>query len=156
MLRFTLLSLPEVGISLREKKRLATTLVRLSHRLQLPDGYRIGERPAQPELFLLSWAMSRTQMGSRKTKGRGILGMLETQFLEAERKFGYSIERKFDAENFTIQYKLALLLYKDYLALGQSPEEAYHSLFGDSTSEEWKSLVSFYQKIYDQNYSSLP
>jgi len=148
----------ENKLSHRKKKDLAAAIIRSSQRLELPDGTMLGGISPDTSLFLYVWAKNRTNFLSRIpiNGGLGILGLSNEKIKQLEEKAGASINRKFDINNFMIQYKIALILYKDLLSTGLTAKEAYYSLFDlPPNSMEWNSLESAYiglhKKIIPEN-----
>ncbi|MCZ8342115.1 MAG: hypothetical protein O9301_03720 [Leptospira sp.] len=144
------------GISAREKKELARAIVRYSVRIQIPDGVLLSGYKPLPSLFLLSWAKTRTGMKTSAKKGFGILNLPESFVQEMEAMAGAKIDRKIDIYSYSIQYKLALLKYKEYLSEGNSVESAYSKLYGTSYSDaEWdlfeKNYKTYAEKITYEN-----
>lgn len=132
-------------LSHREKFELAKTVVRVSERLEIPDGIRIGKRIPKPELFLLSLAKARTDF--LRKPGSGILNLDEDLLKLGERKYGFEIERDWDSKTFAIQYKLCLLLLKEQLSEGKDLQQSYQALFGlEKDLTEWKIVDQYYEK----------
>ncbi|TGM56032.1 hypothetical protein EHQ91_14170 [Leptospira biflexa] len=138
------------NLSHRRKKELARAIVRFSQKLQLPDGTMLGEYPPIPSLFLLAWAKTRTDLQPTQAKGYGILALSEIFVREFELSFGVKINRDYDIQIDSIQFKLVLLKLKEYLAEGKTAKEAYQKLYETNLSpNEWEKLIINYQKIYE-------
>ncbi len=138
-------------LSQRQKKDLARAIVRSSQRLQLPDGTLFSGVNPDVDLFLFNWAKVRTNFGSvSKANSRyGILGLTETTLKEFEKRNNVQIERKFDALNYNIQYKISIILYKELLATDLNAKEAYFKLFElPPNSNEWDILEKSYLEIH--------
>ncbi|PJZ38864.1 hypothetical protein CH354_06660 [Leptospira levettii] len=137
-------------ISLRRKKELARAIVRFSQKLQLPDGTTLGDYPPVPSLFLLAWAKTRTDLQPISEKGYGILALSEFFVREFEMSSGTKINRDYDIQLDSIQFKIVLLKLKEYLAEGKSVKDAYQMLNKNNIGpNEWEVLISNYKKIYD-------
>lgn len=140
-------------LSERQKKEFARAIVASSERLLLPDDLLFsGEKPIE---FLFLHCIAQTRTGFQtylKENGRyGILGLPDRQIAEIETKFNAKIDRKFDVYQYSIQYRVFLILFKDYLSKGLSAEKAYNQLFAlPENSTEWKNLESTYIKYHEK------
>lgn len=140
------------SLSFREKKELAKTIARSSERLEIPDGIRIGKRIPKPELFLLSWVKARTDF--MRKPGSGILNLDEKFVRLGEGKYNIEIDRDWDLFSFSIQFKLALLLFKEQLSAGKDLKQSYEAIFQlTDNSEEWQILNQYYEEKHKQAYS---
>ncbi|MDF3818507.1 hypothetical protein P3G55_01270 [Leptospira sp. 96542] len=148
----------ENKLTAHEKKELARAIVRHAQRLQLPDGMTLGGYKPIPSLFLYVWAKTRTKFSPNISKGYGILALPEILVRNFERKAGAKINRRFDISSYSIQYKMIILLYKELLAAGETPEAAYLKLYGNASSpSEWKLLEKNYKVLHEQvTYESKP
>lgn len=139
------------NLSLREKKEFTHALVRSGQRLQLPDGTKLGGHIPDSDLFLYVWAKARTGIRSESKSGYGVLALPEFQVANLEKKAGAKIDRVFDVYNFNLQFKIALVLYKEYLSSGLSAKNAYLKLYGlNQTSGEWEKLEKIYADLHEK------
>lgn len=146
------------GMSTREKKELARAIVRYSVRIQIPDGVLLSGNKPLPSLFLLSWAKTRIGIKTSVKRGYGILNLPESFVQEMESIAGAKIDRNIDIYSYSIQYKLALLKYKEYLSEGNSVSSAYEKLYGISySSGEWSLFEKNYKNFADMiTYENKP
>ncbi|WP_167883561.1 hypothetical protein [Leptospira ognonensis] len=141
----------ENKLSQRQKKDLASAIVRSAQRLPLPDGTLLGGFSPNIELFLYTWAKNRTNFSAFASKSNriGILGLSPEKIKLLESKAGATIDRNFDIYNFNIQYKIALILYKELLSSGLNAKDAYYALFDiPSNSNDWERLETFYAELH--------
>jgi hypothetical protein len=141
----------ENKLTQRQKKDLARAVIRSAQRLELPDGTLLGGLSPEVDLFLYLWAKTRTSYSGRPASngGLGILGLSEQKIKILEEKANASIDRKFDIYNYNIQYKMAIILFKEYLSTGMSAKTAYLSLFDlGPNSTEWEKLESLYVELH--------
>ncbi|BDA80414.1 hypothetical protein LPTSP3_g33440 [Leptospira kobayashii] len=139
------------NLSLREKKEFTHAVVRSGQRLQLPDGTKLGGHIPDSDLFLYVWAKTRSDLRSDSKPGYGILGLPEFQVANLEKKAGAKIDRVFDVFNFNLQFKIALVLYKEYLSAGLSAKDAYLKLYGlNKSSNEWERLEKIYTELHEK------
>ena len=126
-------------------------MVRSGQRLQLPDGTKLGGHIPDSDLFLYVWAKTRSDLRSDSKPGYGILGLPEFQVANLEKKAGAKIDRVFDVFNFNLQFKIALVLYKEYLSAGLSAKDAYLKLYGlNKSSNEWERLEKIYTELHEK------
>lgn len=141
----------EMQLTQREQKDLAMAIVRSAQRLELPDDTKLGGLRPNIELFLYIWAKVRTKHESliSSNSGFGILGLSDAKVKELEKRTNASIDRKFDIYNYNIQYKIAIILFKELLAKGLSAKEAYLELFElKGNPSEWDKLESLYAELH--------
>ncbi|TGL75020.1 hypothetical protein [Leptospira jelokensis] len=145
-----LLQMESSNLSLRRKKEFARVIVRNSQKLQFPDKSMLGEYPPIPSLFFLAWAKTRTNLQPETPKGYGILALSEIFIREFELSSGVKINRDYDVKNDSIQFKMVLLKFKEYLAEGKSAKEAYEKIYGSNpNANEWETLIQNYKKVYE-------
>jgi len=141
----------ENKLSQRQRKDLARAIIRSADRLELPDGTMLGGKKPDIDLFLYLWAKNRTHFSSKGTSENsiGILGLSVKKIESIEKKTSAVIDRNYDVYNFNIQYKMALILYKEFLSTGMSAKEAYLALFELPTnSNEWEQLEANYIELH--------
>ncbi|WP_338092066.1 hypothetical protein [Leptospira bandrabouensis] len=140
----------KTNYSVRRRKELSRTIVRFSQKLQFPDGTLLGGYPPNPSLFLMAWAKTRSEFQTNHLEGYGILTLPEFFVREFEMSSGARINRDYDIQNDSIQFKMVILKLKEYISEGKSVKEAYQKLYGKNfTPNEWERLETNYKKIYE-------
>lgn len=140
----------KTNFSVRRRKELSRAIVRFSQKLQFPDGTLLGGNPPNPSLFLMAWAKTRSEFQTNHLEGYGILTLPEFFVREFEMSSGTRINRDYDIQNDSIQFKMVILKLKEFISEGKSVKEAYQKLYGKNfTPNEWEKLETNYKKIYE-------
>jgi hypothetical protein len=141
----------DLKITIRQQKEMARAIVRSADRLDLPDGTTLGGLLPSESLFLFVISKIRSNHGTNQIENGkyGILSLSEKKIKDLETKTGSMIDRKFDIYNYNIQYKIAIILFKEALSTGLTTKQAYFELFDlPSNSDEWNRLETYYVDLH--------